>query len=149
MQIRQQIISLLAGSLIATVAVTMCDAGERWRSSHPTTVQNSQNDNSCDAVCEWVRDLKQPDNPNTSCCAEADRYEADDFERDDHGGTVAIITDGKGDIPNGTKIPVPDKKYKWDKGNPTGRGQIFMRFDAEGLDDGTWIVFCFVPGAGA
>ena len=39
---------------------------------------------------------------------------------------VAIITDGKGEIPNGTKIPVPNNKIKWDEGNPTGHGIIFI-----------------------
>jgi hypothetical protein len=52
---------------------------------------------------------------------------------------VAIITDGKGVIPNGTKIPVPNHKLKWDKGNPTGHGIIFMGLRGQ--------VYCYVvPG---
>ncbi len=38
--------------------------------------------------------------PQVSCRGEADAYEADLFE-----GYVAIITDGRGDIPNRTNIP--------------------------------------------
>ena len=29
-------------------------------------------------------------------------------------------------IANGTRIPVPNRKMKWDKGNPTGHGIIFI-----------------------
>ena len=54
-----------------------------------------------------------------SCCGEADAYEADIFEVEG-GHYVAVITDGKGEIPNGTKIPVPNNKIKWDEGNPKG-----------------------------
>jgi hypothetical protein len=82
--------------------------------------------------------LKQPVNPRVSCCGEADAYEADLFEVDnDH--YVAIITNGKGVIPNGTKIPVPIKKLKWDKGNPTGHRIIFIGLRGQ--------VYCYVvPG---
>jgi hypothetical protein len=46
---------------------------------------------------------RQPDNPNISCCGEADAFEADMFEIDgDH--YVAIITDGKGVLAPGTRI---------------------------------------------
>jgi hypothetical protein len=52
---------------------------------------------------------------------------------------VAIITDGKGDIPNGTKIPVPNHKLKWDQGNPTVHGIIFIGLQGQ--------VYCYiVPG---
>ena len=29
-------------------------------------------------------------------------------------------------IPNGTRITIPDAKIKWDKGNPTGHGIVFI-----------------------
>lgn len=84
------------------------------------------------AIREWFRGLMQPDNPRVSCCGEADAYQADMYETEgDH--YVAIITDGSGDpehgkpaIPNGTRIPVPNHKMKWDQGNPTGHGIIFI-----------------------
>jgi hypothetical protein len=76
-------------------------------------------------IREWFQNLKQPDHPRLSCCGEADAFEADSFEEEgDH--YVAIITDGKGVIPNGTRISVPNSKMKWDKGNPTGHGIIFI-----------------------
>lgn len=89
-------------------------------------------------VRHWFQSLMQPDDPHSSCCGEADAFEADQFEvQDDH--YVAIITDGKGEIPNGTRIPVPNKKMKWDKGNPTGHGIIFI--NARGA------IYCYVvPG---
>src|SRR4051812_16832526 len=98
-----------------------------------------------DAVRKWFRSLMQPDNA-ASCCGEADAYQADSFEVEgDH--YVAIITDGSGDpvhrrpsIPNGTRIPVPNHKMKWDQGNPTGHGIIFI-----GLQG---VVFCYVTPGG-
>jgi hypothetical protein len=81
----------------------------------------------------------QPDEPMKSCCGEADAFEADIFEV--HGDQyIAIITDGKGDIPNGTRIPVPNHKMKWDQGNPTGHGIIFIGPDSQ--------IYCYVAPGG-
>jgi hypothetical protein len=88
---------------------------------------------------EWFQKLMQPDNPHMSCCGEADAFEADSFEvRGDQ--YVAIITNGKGVIPNGTRIPVPNQKMKWDEGNPTGHGIIFIGSGGQ--------VFCYVTPGG-
>jgi hypothetical protein len=76
-------------------------------------------------IASWFRSLMQPDAPNVSCCGEADAFEADDFAVEgDH--YVAVITDGKGIIPNGTRISVPNHKINWQNGNPTGHGIIFL-----------------------
>jgi hypothetical protein len=91
------------------------------------------------SISQWFQSLMQPDNPYTSCCGEADAYEADTFETQD-GHYVAVITDGKGVIPNGTRIPVPDKKMKWDQGNPTGHGIIFVGSGGQ--------VYCYVTPSG-
>jgi hypothetical protein len=91
------------------------------------------------AVREWFQSLMQPDNPAVSCCGEADAFEADAFEVEgDH--YVAIITDGKGVIRNGTRIPVPNQKMKWDAGNPTGHGIVFI--GAQGQ------LYCYVAPGG-
>jgi hypothetical protein len=88
---------------------------------------------------QWFRSLMQPDNPYMSCCGEADAFEADNFEVEgDH--YVAIITDGKGMIPNGTRIPVPNAKMKWDKGNPTEHGIIFIGSQGQ--------IYCYVTPGG-
>src|SRR5258707_10301900 len=77
------------------------------------------------AVRHWFQSLMQPDNPVVSCCGEADAFEADAFEVEgDH--YIAVITDGKGVIPDGTRIALPNQKMKWDAGNPTGHGIIFL-----------------------
>jgi hypothetical protein len=96
-------------------------------------------------VRAWYRELMQPDNPMLSCCGEADAYYADSFEMHD-GKYVAIITDTRNDsplgrphVPAGTKVVVPNHKLKFDRGNPTGHGVIFVN---TALD-----VFCYVvPG---
>lgn len=90
----------------------------------------------------------QPDNPNISCCGESDAYHADSFEIDGDK-YVAIITDtrdvpGRPPIKPGTKIVVPNQKLKYDAGNPTGHGVIFVRYDS---DEETFSVLCYVvPG---
>jgi hypothetical protein len=87
----------------------------------------------------WFEGLTQPNNPTASCCGEADAFEADAFEVEgDH--YIAIITDGRGDFPTGARISVPNSKMKWDSGNPTGHGIIFIGSDAN--------VLCYVPPGG-
>lgn len=88
---------------------------------------------------QWFQSLMQPDIPTMSCCGEADAFEADSFlVEGDH--YVAIITDGKGVLPPGTRIPVPNSKMKWDAGNPTGHGVIFIGSAGQ--------VYCYVAPGG-
>jgi hypothetical protein len=100
---------------------------------------NGQWENQPASLRQWFQKLMQPDNPYQSCCGEADAFEADNFEvsGDQY---VAIITNGKGVIPEGTRIPVPNQKIKWDDGNPTGHGIIFIGVNGQ--------VFCYVAPGG-
>jgi hypothetical protein len=41
----------------------------------------------------------------------------------------------------GTEIEIPERKLKYDKGNPTGHGVVFM--------SRALYVFCYVQGSGA
>ena len=101
---------------------------------------NGQWEGADPAIREWFQSLRQPDHPRVSCCGEADAFEADNFEvAGDH--YVAVITDGKGVIPNGTRVSVPNSKMKWDRGNPTGHGIIFI--GAGGM------LYCYVAPGGA
>lgn len=87
----------------------------------------------------WFQNLMQPDNPAVSCCGEADAFEADAY--DTSGDKyVAIITDGKGIIPNGTKFLIPNEKIQWHQGNPTGHGIIFIGASGQ--------LYCYVPPGG-
>jgi hypothetical protein len=124
------LIAAAAALMLRGCAPSPVGAGDIWR---------AQQHFECDRACEWARTLMQPDNPMTSCCGEADRYEADDFAVEG-GEVIAIITDGHGVIPDGTRVRVPDGKLKWDAGNPTGHGQIFM--------NGANNVYCYVPPGG-
>jgi hypothetical protein len=100
---------------------------------------NGQWGNQPAALRQWFQNLMQPDNKYLSCCGEADAYEADSFEvKGDQ--YVAIITDGKGVIPNGTRVPVPNQKMKWDSGNPTGHGILFIGVEGQ--------VYCYVTPSG-
>ena len=91
-------------------------------------------------VRAWYQSLMRPDAPTRSCCGEADAFEVDTFEvESDH--YVAVITDGKGVLANGTRIPVPNEKMKWDAGNPTGHGVIFIGTGGN--------VLCYVAPSGA
>jgi hypothetical protein len=90
-------------------------------------------------IRHWFQSLMQPDNPYMSCCGEADAFEADTFEVDgDH--YVAVITDGKGIMANGTRIHVPNEKMKWDAGNPTGHGIVFIGSSGQ--------VYCYIAPGG-
>ncbi len=98
------------------------------------------------AISLWFRGLKQPDNPQMSCCGEADAYWADGVEVKD-GQVIAIITDTRPDgplrrphVPVGTRVIIPPHKMKWDRGNPTGHIVIFLNYNGE--------VYCYVTGTG-
>jgi hypothetical protein len=95
-------------------------------------------------IRKWFRGLMQPDQPQASCCGEADAYEADLFERDGNNWVAIITGQGPGAankprIPEGTRISVPNSKMKWDRGNPTGHGIIFIGSEGE--------VYCYVTPA--
>ena len=97
-------------------------------------------------VRQWFQKLMQPDNPVASCCGEADAYWADSFEVND-GRYVAVITDERPDGPLGRphrevgeKIVVPNSKIKWDEGNPTGHGVIFIGVGGQ--------VYCYITPGG-
>jgi hypothetical protein len=118
---------LLAGAAaLAMLLPAIARDNGQWADSPATTRQ-------------WFQSLMQPDNPAVSCCGEADAFEADTFEvESDH--YVAIITDGKGVLQNGTRIPVPNEKMKWDQGNPTGHGIVFIGSGGQ--------IYCYVAPGG-
>jgi hypothetical protein len=99
------------------------------------------------AVRAWYKGLMRPDVPNMSCCGEADAYWADEIHVR-NGKTFAKITDTRPDEPlgrphvdDGTEIEVPEEKLKWDRGNPTGHGVIFLSRSG--------YVYCYVQPGGA
>jgi len=99
-------------AIIAVMLLTAVRNDGQWADNSPN-------------IQRWFQQIMQPDNPSMSCCGEADAFEADDFEvEDDH--YLAVITDGRGVIRPGTKIPVPNHKMKWDRGNPVGHGFVFL-----------------------
>lgn len=91
-------------------------------------------------IRNWFQSLMQPDNPYMSCCGEADAFEADTFTQNSDGQYIAVITNGKGILPEGTKITIPNEKIKWDKGNPTGHGIVFIGNQGQ--------VYCYVTPGG-
>jgi hypothetical protein len=103
-------------------------------------------ENSDPAIRQWYKSLMQPDNPNVSCCGEADAYWCDDYYARD-GKAYCKITDDRDDaplgrphIPIGTEIEIPPHKLKWDKANPTGHNIVFVNTYGH--------VWCFVQGGG-
>src|SRR5450432_179881 len=79
-------------------------------------------------VRAWYESLMQPNNPTASCCGEADAFQSDAFEVEaDH--YIAVITDRHGDFPTGARVSVPNDRMKWDSGNPTGHGIVFIGSD--------------------
>lgn len=99
-------------------------------------------------VKQWYKELMRPDYPQVACCGESDAYWADSFEVDGDN-YVAIITDTRADEPlgrphiePGTRVIVPNAKLKYDQGNPTGHGVLFVTRDAS-------IIYCYVVPGGA
>ena len=84
-------------------------------------------DDSSPRVKQWFRSLKIPDDPThlASCCGEGNAVEADDYEvqGDQY---VAVVTDGHGWIPEGTRIPIPNNKRNVETWNPPGHGIVFL-----------------------
>jgi hypothetical protein len=96
-------------------------------------------------VRKWFNGLMMPDMPAFSCCGKADAYWSDSFESNGDA-YVAVITDTRDDAPlgrphiaPGTRIPIPNYRIKWDQGNPTGHGWVFIGGDE---------VFCYLPPGG-
>ena len=86
------------------------------------------------AIGAWFKRQMQPDNPQVSCCGEADAYDANDFEMKGNQ-YFAVVTDTRDDsplmrphIPAGTRIYIPPHKMKRtnDDPNPTGNGLVFI-----------------------
>jgi len=138
---------LLAAVLLATPAWSR-DMGQ-WGETDPATRQ-------------WFQALMQPDNPYVSCCGEADAYYADSYELGSNGDYIAIITDERPDswtdqvgithsrphIPVGTRVPIPNQKIKWDKGNPIGHGLVFIGASYVSTDGSVQSVYCYCPPGG-
>jgi hypothetical protein len=136
-----------AATALAAVLITLLFGTAVWhRVAHGENYGQWAAQN--EAINKWYRELMQPDYPEVSCCGFADAYHADSFEVDGDK-YVAIITDTREDGPlsrrhiePGTKIPVPNHKLKFDAGNPTGHGVIFVQWQQAG-----WYVLCYVvPG---
>lgn len=101
-----------------------------------------------DSLSEWYRSLMQPDVPTASCCGEADAYFCNDYRSHQDGTALCTIDDDRPDEPrhrphidNGTVIVIPPNKLKWDSGNPTGNGVVFLSRNGD--------VFCYVQPGGA
>ena len=90
-------------------------------------------------ISNWFSSLTRPDRPMTSCCGEADAFESDIFDQE-NGHYVAVITNGRGIIPDLTRIEIPNEKIKYDAGNPTGHGWVFLSLSRE--------VYCYVTPGG-
>ena len=116
--------------LASTLTVHAKDTGQ-WENTDPT-------------VHEWFGKVMRPDTDG-SCCGAGDAYWADKV-RVDGSNVYAIITDTRNDeplnrthIPVGTEFLIPQIKYQWKYGNPTGHTVVFIA-------GGT--VICFIPNGG-
>lgn len=95
------------------------------------------------------------DGSHTNCCGEADAYEADDFEQDAEGNTIAILTcndpdnckeiRGKDIRAPGTKIVIPPERVlaNYKPVNNTGHGWVWLRPGTLDVD-----VYCYAAPGG-
>ena len=112
--------------------------------SYAYSKDNGQWNNTDPDTHNWYQRLMRPDAPSASCCTEADAYWADEFFYKD-GKMYAKITDDRDDAPlgrphiaNGTIFEVPPEKLKYDDGNPTGHGVLFVSISG--------YAWCYVQG---
>ena len=96
-------------------------------------------------IRKWFNSLMIPDLPAFSCCGKSDAYWSDisrsrATSTSPSSPTRATMPRSAVRIsPSGTRIPVPNHRIKWDQGNPTGHGWIFIGGDE---------VFCYLPPGG-
>ncbi|HXP66436.1 MAG TPA: hypothetical protein VN815_13245 [Steroidobacteraceae bacterium] len=141
MSIANRFLALAAISyaiLVALLVLTLVCAGLYSARAHD--MQHPELDG-------WYKSLMQPDNPTIPCCGEADAYWCDDIHVRD-GETYCSITDDRPDEPLhriprkiGDEFLIPDRKLKWDRGNPVGHSIVFL--SAGGA------VYCFVQDGGS
>ena len=92
---------------------------------------------------DWMKTLRQPDFPLSSCCGPGDQYYVREYRQSSTKGIAfEAIVIGRAGQPD-FSIEVPQKKVIWDRVNPTGRGVIFIMNNQLGS-----YVLCFVPGTG-
>lgn len=137
-------------SLFLFVVVLAILAFGIW-SSHARDL--GQWENADPAIRDWYRTLRQPDAPPRLCCDLSDAYWADSYDIAPDGRYIAIVTDDRQDeplgrphVPVGTRIVIPKNKIKFDQGNPTGHGLVF-------LGNKPWLgsidgVYCYLPPGG-
>jgi hypothetical protein len=101
---------ILVGALAGGIVVGQAFAGA-WDDSSPK-------------VREWFQRLLVP-GTRTPCCGQGNAVEADDFEVDGDQ-YVAVVTDGHGLVPDGTRILIPNHRRNFDETNPTGHGILFL-----------------------
>ena len=141
------------GAITPEVQYTLFPLHEERASLPDITVvaDNGQWELTDPKIKEWFRELKMPDVPNLSCCGFSDAYYAD-ITYTKNGKNYAVITDDRNDaplqrphVPMRTEIEIPNHKYKWDRGNPTGHNIIFL---SNVGNNGQRDVYCFVTGTG-
>jgi hypothetical protein len=140
----------MRSSLLRDLAVASIACGLLVAAGYAAHARPSEAFDPASKISRWYADLMQPDNEHVSCCGDADAYWADDFDIDEDGQYVAIITDDRGPEydakvgretrPVGTRVVVPNRKLKYDQGNPTGHGIIFVSSGGAAI--------CYVTPAG-
>jgi hypothetical protein len=126
-------INLRGWIVISLVCLMWAGADPAWEETTPE-------------IKEWYSGLRQPDNPTASCCGESDAYFCDQYYSR-AGSSYCRITDTRDDallkrphIAVGTEIEIPERKLKWDRGNPVGHAIVFLSSGGS--------VFCFVQNGG-
>ena len=116
--------------------------------SVPALAYHEGHDGIAPEIQAWFARQKQPDSDPVhpaSCCGDYDAYEADLFEKNGDQ-FVAIITNGKDDIPAGTRVIIPPQKMPQDNHdpNPSGHGIVFMSIyrDADNVAH-PGVVYCY------
>jgi len=84
-----------------------------------------------------------------ACCSQADAVFSDDWHISGDEAVVVVSSVGASSAwardQIGKTYRVPKDKFRWEP-NPTGRAILFLR-PFERKPDGTYYIYCFVPGS--
>lgn len=120
--------------LVAVCALVLAAGGAAARDNGQWSDQPKE-------IRDWFRSVMRPDSPYQSCCGEADAFDVE-LAGDNPDGSIATrVLDGKGAIPDGTRINVPRSKLQAKYGNPLDNYILFIGSGGQ--------VYCLVPKTGA
>lgn len=137
MGLARQITVATIGAFLALLAL----AAVLWAVTAAHARDDGQWEGQPAEIREWFRSVMQPGNPYLSCCGEADAFDVELAGDNPDGSIITTIINGRGVIPDGTRVDVPRAKLQSKYGNPLDHYILFLGSSGQ--------VYCLIPKVGA